>query len=283
MTGGAIAINPQVQEKLSRLGIRNQWDLILHLPIRYEDETHLFPIGEAPPGQTVQVEGIIVHAEVVLRPRRQLVCQVEDPSGGLVMRFLNFYASQIKTYAAGKRVRLLGEIRNGFFGAEMVHPKCRIVSEGESLAETMTPVYSVTAGLTQKTLIKYIGQALRDAQEMHMLTETLPERIVKQYRLTSFGDSIEYLHHPPPDAPVEALQARTHPAWRRIKFDELLAQQLSMRWHYRQRRSRGAPVLVQKNELVKRFLAQLAFRLTPAQIRVSAEISRASCSLRSAP
>ncbi|MEK6595796.1 MAG: ATP-dependent DNA helicase RecG, partial [Pseudomonadota bacterium] len=125
-----------VQEKLSCLGIRTELDLILHLPIRYEDETHLFPISDAPQGQVVQVEGVIIHNEVVIRPRRQLVCQVEDRSGILVMRFLNFYGSQIKTYAVGKRVRLLGEIRSGFFGAEMVHPKCRIVREGESLADT---------------------------------------------------------------------------------------------------------------------------------------------------
>ena len=262
----------QVQEKLSRLGIATELDLILHLPIRYEDETHLFPIADAPPGQTVQVEGVIIHNEVVFRPRRQLVCQVEDNSGVLVMRFLNFYGSQIKTYAVGKRVRLLGEIRSGFFGAEMVHPKCRIVRTGESLADTMTPVYPTTAGLTQTILGKLIAQALRNAQ--HMLTETIPDSIIRKYRLMNLPDSIQCLHNPPPEVSIEALQARTHPAWRRVKFDELLAQQLSMRLHYRQRRSRSAPALAQKDTLKQQFLAQLNFTLTTAQIRVCAEISR---------
>lgn len=267
-------VSANVQEKLSRLGIRNELDLILHLPIRYEDETHLFPISDAPPGQMVQVEGVIIHNEVVIRPRRQLVCQIEDSSGILVMRLLNFYGSQIKTYAVGKRVRLLGEIRTGFFGAEMVHPKCRIVRESESLAESMTPVYPATAGLTQKILGKLIGQVLQDAQKTQALTETLPENIIKKYRLAGLQESVMCLHNPPPDVSVEALQARTHPAWRRIKFDELLAQQLSMRLHYRQRRSHSAPVLVQKNKLAKLLLKQLAFELTAAQIKVSAEISR---------
>jgi len=267
-------VSANVQEKLSRLGIRNELDLILHLPIRYEDETHLFPISDAPPGQMVQVEGVIIHNEVVIRPRRQLVCQIEDSSGILVMRFLNFYGSQIKTYAVGKRVRLLGEIRTGFFGAEMVHPKCRIVRESESLAESMTPVYPTTAGLTQKILGKLIGQILQDAQKTQALTETLPEKIIKKYRLAGLQESVMCLHNPPPDVSVAALQARTHPAWRRIKFDELLAQQLSMRLHYRQRRSHSAPVLVQKNKLAKLLLKQLAFELTAAQIKVSAEISR---------
>lgn len=263
-----------VQEKLSRLGIRSERDLLLHLPIRYEDETHLFPISDAPSGQVVQVEGVIIHTEVVIRPRRQLVCQVEDNSGILVMRFLNFYGSQIKTYAVGKRVRLLGEIRSGFFGAEMVHPKCRIVRESESLAESMTPVYPITAGLTQKILGKLIGQVLQEAQKTQALTETLPEKIIQKHRLIGLKESVMCLHNPPPDVSVEALQARTHPAWRRIKFDEFLAQQLSMRLHYRQRRSHSAPVLAQKDRLIKALLKQLAFELTTAQIKVSAEISR---------
>ncbi|AEJ01876.1 ATP-dependent DNA helicase RecG [Nitrosomonas sp. Is79A3] len=267
-------VSANVQEKLSRLGIRKELDLILHLPIRYEDETHLFPISDALPGQVVQVEGVIIHNEVVMRPRRQLVCQIEDSSGILVMRFLNFYGSQIKTYAVGKRVRLLGEIRSGFFGAEMVHPKCRIIRKSESLAESMTPIYPTTAGLTQSILGKLIGQVLQDAQKTQALTETLPEKIIQKYRLAGLKESVMCLHNPPPDVSIEALQARTHPAWRRIKFDELLAQQLSMRLHYRQRRSHSAPVLVQKNKLAKLLLKQLAFELTAAQIKVSAEISR---------
>lgn len=261
-------------KKLSRLGIRSELDLILHLPIRYEDETHVFPIADAPPGKTVQVEGLIVHNEVMTRHRRQLVCHVEDSSGQLVMRFLNFYASQIKSYAIGKRVRLLGEIRGGFFGAEMVHPKCRIVQEGESLADTMTPVYSTTAGLAQKVLGKLIGGALQSAQATPFLAETLPENIIQKYQLMGFRESIACLHHPLPETSLDALQTRSHPAWRRIKFDELLAQQLSMRLHYRQRRNRSAPVLPRKQQLIDQFLQQLAFKLTTAQIKVAEEIGR---------
>lgn len=257
-----------------RLGIRNALDLLLHLPLRYEDETHLFSIGDAPHGQTVQVEGVIVHNEVVLRPRRQLVCQVEDNSGMVTMRLLNFYASQIKTYAAGKRVRLLGEIRNGFFGMEMVHPKCRIVHEREALSEAMTPVYPTTAGLTQKILGKLIRQSLHDAQAQQLLTDTLPESMIEQYGLIGFQQSLMYLHHPPPEVSIETLQTRTHPAWQRIKFDELLAQQLSMRMHYRQRRNRSAPALTPKHRLTPQFLDRLPFALTAAQRKVCTEIGR---------
>ena len=263
-----------IQEKLARLGIADEFDLMLHLPLRYEDETHLYPINDVPENKTVQVEGVIIHNEVMYRPRRQLVCQVEDGSGILFMRFLNFYGSQVKAYSIGARVRLLGEVRPGFFGAEMVHPKCRIVRECEPLADALTPVYPTTAGLSSETIRKLIRRTLDSGDHPVHLSEILPDKLLKHYRLPNFRDSIFFLHQPLPDASAALLQERTHPAWRRIKFDELLAQQLSMRLHYRQRRSRGAPALPRKNRLTEALLESLPFQLTSSQKKASAEISR---------
>ena len=239
----------QILEKLSRLGITNKFELLLHLPLRYEDETHIYPINDAPGGKAVQVEGQIIHNEVLSQPRRQLVFQVADGSGILFVRLFNFYGSQRKTYAAGKRVRLLGEIRQGFYGVEMIHPKCRIVREGDPLAETLTPVYPTTVGLSQKTIRGLLGQLLDDYENKELFADTLPDSILAHYQLAGFKDSMMLLHKPPPCVPADSLQTRTHPAWRRIKFDELLAQQLSMRLHYRQRRNRNAPELMAKNKL----------------------------------
>ena len=267
-------VGKAMQEKLARLGIANGFDLVLHLPLRYEDETHLYPIADVPADRTVQVEGVIIHSAVMYRPRRQLVCQVEDGSGILFMRFLNFYGSQVKAYSVGTRVRLLGEVRPGFFGAEMVHPKCRVVSAGTPLADALTPVYPTTAGLSQEAIRKLIRQALARSDHAGSLTEALPVEIIKHYQLHRFRDSVMFLHQPPPDASAILLQERTHPAWRRIKFDELLAQQLSMRLHYQQRRSRSAPALLEKNKLTSALLQLLPFKLTGAQKKVLAEISR---------
>lgn len=263
-----------VQEKFAKLGIINEFGLILHLPLRYEDETHLCPIRDVPEGKAVQVEGVIIHSEVMYRPRRQLVCQVEDGSGILSIRFLNFYSSQIKAYSVGARVRLLGEARPGFFGTEMVHPKCRIVREGVPLPDALTPVYPTTAGLSQAVIRKLVRQALIGDDRVSNLSETLPNKILKHYRLNSFRDSVMFLHQPPSDASAHLLQERTHPAWRRIKFDEFLAQQLSMRLHYQQRRSHSAPALPGRNELTKALLESLSFSLTSAQRKTFSEISR---------
>ena len=50
-------------DKLVRLGITRELDLILHLPLRYDDETRLYPINEAPPGRDVLVQGRVVDCE----------------------------------------------------------------------------------------------------------------------------------------------------------------------------------------------------------------------------
>jgi ATP-dependent DNA helicase RecG len=200
---------------------------------------------------------------------------VEDGSGSLFLRFLNFYGSQVKAYSKGTRVRLLGEARSGFFGVEMVHPKCRIIHEHAPLPETLTPVYPSTASLSSETLRKLIQQILQqiaDSNKQQEALETLPETLLEHYRLPGFRDSIFFLHNPPPDAPMVLLQQRTHPAWRRIKFDELLAQQLSMRLRHRQRRSSNSPILREKKELTGALLQSLPFRLTRGQENAFSDI-----------
>jgi len=255
--------------KLRRLGIHRPFDLVLHLPLRYEDETRLVPIAEAPPGATVQVEGEVIHSDIMFRPRRQLVCQVKDDSGLLFVRFLNFYPNQARMLAEGVRVRLYGEVRSGFFGEEMVHPRVRLVRKGTPLPRSLTPVYPVTAGISQAAMRALVAREVRDGD----LAESLPPDVLKRHGLPGFGDSVRFLHEPPPDAPVEALEDRSHPAWRRMKFDELLAQQLSMRLHYRERRRRNAPALPDTGMLTGRLIGSLPFVLTAAQRRAMAEIA----------
>ena len=257
-------------KKLAKLGLRSADDLALHLPHRYEDETRLSAPEQARPGEPVQVEARVLKPEVKYRPKRQLVVHAE----GLVLRFLNFYGSQLKQFQRaadeGLLVRAYGEVRPGFFGAEMVHPRYRIVPEGEPLPQSLTPVYPTTAGLSQYALRKLVHQALDEA----VLDDTLPEAFRRRHALAGIAESIRVLHRPAPDASAEELAGRTGEAWRRVKFDELLAQQLSMRIAYRARRRRNAIALPANGPLLKRFLGKLPFRLTRAQSRAMAEILR---------
>ncbi|MDH4286583.1 MAG: ATP-dependent DNA helicase RecG, partial [Gallionella sp.] len=254
-------ISPATLAKLAKLGIHHRADLLLHLPLRYEDETHLTPIATMQVGETVQVQGIIAHSEVAFRPRRTLVCRLEDNGGELYLRFLNFYPSQQKQLAVGKQIRAVGEVRMGYYGLEMVHPKCRAVEEDTPLQQSLTPVYPTTAGLGQAALRKLITNAL----ETIPLPDTLPDALLKKLKLAGFADSLKLLHSPSPDIAASTLEERTHAAWRRIKFDELLAQQLSMRVHHRERGKRSAPALVPQQRLTDALLARLPFALTGAQ------------------
>jgi len=255
--------------KLAKLGIRSSADLVLHLPLRYEDETRLTAIAELMPGVPAQVEAEIVDSSVQYRPRRQLVVRVSDTSGTLVLRFLNFYGSQLKQLAVGRRLRIFGEPRGGFLGDEMVHPRYRLVEAGEALPEAMTPIYPTTAGVSQLLLRKSIAAALSKAD----LDDTLPGAVRKRHHLWSYADSVRLLHHPTPSVAQAALSTRAHPAWRRIKFDELLSQQLSLRRAHDARRAKTAPPLKASGKLCKQLLAQLSFTLTGAQQRAWGEIA----------
>ncbi|MBI3480142.1 MAG: ATP-dependent DNA helicase RecG [Nitrosomonadales bacterium] len=262
-------IPPATLAKLAKLGIHHRADLLLHLPLRYEDETHLTPIDTVQAGETVQVQGIVTHSEVAFRPRRTLVCRMEDDGGELYLRFLNFYPSQQKQLAVGKQIRAVGEVRMGYYGLEMVHPKCRAVDEQTPLQQSLTPVYPTTAGLSQTILRKLINNAL----EALPLSDTLPQALLDKFELANFSDSIRLLHNPTPDISASALEGRSHTAWRRIKFDELLAQQLSMRVHHRERGKRLAPALSAHGKLAGQLTEALPFALTRAQQRTYAEIS----------
>jgi len=262
---------PALVGRLAKLDIRGERDLALHLPLRYEDETRLTTIRQAPAGQPVQVEGVVEACELLPRPRRQLVARVVDDSGGLSVRLLNFYPQQIKQLEPGRRVRLFGEIRVGFFGHEMVHPRIHPAEPGEALPEALTPVYPTTAGLAQSALRKLIGCALARLPEGDILPADLRTRL----HLPDFHAALRFLHAPPPGTPLAELEAKTHPAWRRIKFEELLVQQLSLRRAHAARRAKNAPRLAGSNgSLTKALLASLPFQLTGAQQRAVAEIGR---------
>ncbi|MDR0378821.1 MAG: ATP-dependent DNA helicase RecG [Candidatus Accumulibacter sp.] len=262
-----------LKARLGRLGLTRWNDLALHLPLRYEDETRIDTIAEAEIGCPVQLEVSVREVSVLSRPRRQLMVWVADASGEMALRFLNFYGSQCQQFERaredGRKLRVFGEIRHGFYGPEMVHPRYHPVREGESLSASLTPVYPTTAGVSQAILRKYVAAALASVD----LSELLDEAWCREHGFPPFDAALRLLHAPPPDVPEDALQSRAHPAWRRIKFDELLAQQLSLRRAYWSRRQRAAPRIAPAGLLSRRLCESLSFILTAAQRRVAVEIA----------
>ena len=235
---------------------------MLHLPLRYDDETVLVAPESAPEGKPVQVEARVLKAQVAFRPKRQLIVHAE----GLVLRFFNFWGSQLRQFQqaaeSGRHVRAFGELRRGLLGApEMAHPRYRIVDPGEPLPQALTPIYPATDKLKQQDL----RAAILSALDGEVLDDTLPVELRSRLGLADFGDSVRLLHRPSPGDDLAA-------AWRRVKFDELLAQQLSMRFAYRRRRARRSPVLKVNGPLLQSFLQSLPFKLTRAQARAMQQV-----------
>ena len=254
---------------LARLGIRREQDLPLHLPIRYEDETRIVPIARVRPGETVQVEGEVARTEIVPRPRRMLVVELRDDAGDRIdLRFFNFWGSQLKQFGSGRRVRAQGEARGGLFGLELVHPRWRLVDAGEALPDRLTPVYSTVSGIGQARIRAAVLGALRKLA----WPETVPADVARRLGLPPVADALRALHQPAPGVSLEALQERATPEWRRVIFDELLAQQLSLKRARAARASLAAPALG-SCAAVERLLGALPFRLTGAQQRAWAEVA----------
>ena len=253
---------------LRKLGLARDIDLALHLPMRYVDETRIVPIATLRDGDTAQVQGTVRECRVETRTRRQLVVRLADASGELVLRLVHFYPSHQKTLAVGQLVRARGEVRGGFFGREMVHPEFRAVGADTALPQALTPVYPSSAQLPQAYLRKAVASALVRAP----LAELLPAELLPP-GLPTLHEALQFLHHPSPAVPLETLEDHSHPAWQRLKFEELLAQQLSQAQAQAARALLAAPVLPPRSDgLAARLLATLPFALTAAQRRVVAEI-----------
>lgn len=261
--------NNSLKEKLAKLGLHRDMDFVVHLPLRYEDETRITPIRELVPGRNVLIQGTVLGHTVQYRPRRQLIAKLQDDSGIVTLRWLHFYPSQLNALKKGALLRFKGEVRQGFSGLEMVHPNMR--SANRPLATTLSPIYPTTSGLSQNQLNKAILDALKRVD----LTDTLPKAIQEKFSLWSFERAIRFLHHPDKNAPTESLLDKSHPAWRRVQFDELLAQQLALA-QARERRLQLKTITMPLSigPLQQQLIEQLPFKLTHAQERVVQEIIR---------
>jgi len=259
--------------RLRALGVATIHDLLFLLPIRYEDRTHVVPLGELLPGQRAAVEGEVLLTEIAFRGRRQMLCKIADGSGFLTLRFFHFTVQQQNALTRGSRIRCFGEARRGAAGLEIVHPEYRRTdAAGPKTAEDhLMPIYPATEGITQGRLRMLMGLAL-DSSAARDLEDCLPSGLLTDSRLPSLREAIAYVHRPPVDAPVQELLDRRHPAQRRLAFEELLAHQLSLKLLRRRIQSDAGWPLATDGSLKGALLTALPFEPTGAQRRVLLEI-----------
>jgi len=271
--GGAVRVLSMPQKALRKMGLLRPVDLALHLPFRYEDETLLSQLSEARDGEVVQIEAVVQSCQVVFKPRRQLQAVVDDGSDICTLRFFNFYPNMQKALEVGRHVRLRGEVRGGFMGRTMMHPT--VQAAGAALATALTPVYPSSAELPQAYLRKAVLGGLAQALRMQAFTETIPAQHLPAHSW-GLAQALQFLHHPTPDVSLAQLEDHTHPAWQRLKAEELLAQQLSQLQSKRERQLLNAPMLAHSHTpqgVLAQLHATLPFQLTLAQQRVVQEIA----------
>jgi ATP-dependent DNA helicase RecG len=259
--------------KLAKLGIATVQDLLFLLPLRYEDRTRIVPIGSVRVGERAVIEGDVLLCEVSYRGRRQLLCRIADGSGSLTLRFFHFSSSQQQALTRGTRLRCFGELRRGPGGPEIVHPEYRRVSPDSTGVEAaLTPIYPLTEGIQQGRLRQLTTLALGELAR-RPVPDWVPPAVLKPLQLPALGQALEYVHRPPPDANVELLASGRHPVQRRLAFEELLAQQLSLRLLRREiQRDPGWQLARDSGSLISEFVRSLPFKLTGAQRKAWQEI-----------
>ncbi len=272
-------------ERLARLAVHQVRDLLFLLPLRYEDRTRLWPIGGLIPGTRVTIDGTVDLTEVVMRGRRSLLCSISDGTGSITLRFFHFSRAQQKGLSRGARLRCFGEVRKGPARLEMVHPEYQRLAEDEEpdLEERLTPYYPATEGLQQPRLRRFVQLAL-DALGQGGLEELIPAEASAALGFPDLDDALRFIHRPPVGTDPADLQAGSHPALRRLAFEELLAHQVALRRLREKVRAEQAWPLPGPGPRVREFVSRLPFALTGAQQRVldevSADMSEASPMLR---
>jgi ATP-dependent DNA helicase RecG len=254
------------------LGLEDVFSLVMHLPIRYIDETIVTPIRDIKMGVLSQIEAEIIRAEIVYKPKKMLIVQVKDTSGSLQLRFLHFYPSQMKMFEAGNRIRILGEARHNLFAFEMIHPQCKLTREGDILPDTLTPIYSLVAGVGQKTVKDAIDKIFHHFDLKNYLKDLFLPSIYEKLNLPNLYESLKSIHHPKDFKEATKHETFSSMPYQRIIFDEFLAQQLSLRSNYLIRRALTATPFKATNKLTNIFINYLEFDLTNAQKKVIQEI-----------
>jgi ATP-dependent DNA helicase RecG len=210
-------VGPRVAEKLQKLGIDSQRDLLFHLPLRYEDRTFVTPVGSLQPGQRCQIEAEVLHAGVSFRrtgrSRRVLAAKLADNTGVVALRFFYFNANQQKLFEKGNWLRCFGEVRLAQGELEMIHPEVELIDidEPSPLPQTLTPIYPTTEGLHQLS-IKRILQQVIEKLTTDGIVETLPQDWLDDNDFPDIGSAMLALHRPESKADSELISRSQHPA-----------------------------------------------------------------------
>ncbi|WP_395496960.1 ATP-dependent DNA helicase RecG [Rickettsiella endosymbiont of Litargus connexus] len=283
-----LGVGQKITGYLNKCGILNLQDLLLHLPLRYENRTQLTPIEALRSGTHALIAGVIQADSHRIKSRKGYSCNLSDETGCITLRFFHFKPKQSQQFKKGLRLLCFGEIRtkkNKFFELEMIHPDYEFLRSHNQLIlpNYLTGIYPSTPGMSQRLWHKLITQVLHLLftkaetklihKQQHYFPEYLPEDLLKRIQFPTLLEALYYIHRPPADAPLDELATGKHITQQRLALEELLAHSLSVQQMKKKRAAEIAPHLKADPALIKRFLTALPFQLTQAQKRVIKEIN----------
>ena len=262
-------VGPKLQQRLEALGLFCIEDILYHFPLRYQDRTQLTTIGSLQDGVDAVVQGSIRLASIVPGRRPTLIAKIEDGTGVLTVRFFHFRRAQAQQMKPGLPIALFGQARRSGAGLDMVHPEYRLEDASILLEAALTPIYPTVEGLGQGLWRKLTEQALT------ILKKNCPEDLLQGVADSPFAlaDAIQFLHRPPPNAPVESIREWQHPAQLRLALEELIAHNLSLQMLRAKEKACLAVAMKSDQSIGGPFLADLPFQPTAAQQRVIQEIA----------
>jgi ATP-dependent DNA helicase RecG len=266
-------IGPRIGEMLARLlGTGDEEprvvDILFHLPVAIIDRSKQPGIAKASEGQVVTLKVRVDRHQPPPRGNKRIPYRVfaHDETGEIALTFFHAKRDWLeKTLPIGATRYVSGRMEWFNGRPAMVHPDYVVGEEDFASLPLIEPVYPMTAGLSAKTLVRAIGQAV---EGVPALPEWSDAALLAEKHWPTFGEALASAHHPETASDLEPGS----PARSRLAYDELLASQLAlalMREH--QRRSTG---LARRGDgrLREKLIAALPFELTGSQRAALADI-----------
>nr|WP_246357761.1 ATP-dependent DNA helicase RecG [Pyxidicoccus fallax] len=270
-------LGPRLVSTLNKKGLRRLGDILFLLPRCYEDRRRLCTIAELEPGQRGVTVGVVRAADFVpgRGGKRMFRAVVADRSGSIAATYFNAGPWLKSRFTVGKRIVLSGEVRATMSGREMAHPELESAEDIESSSvhfNRIVPIYPGFERAEQRSfrdLAALVGEKYANALE-----DPLPADLRARMELMGLPDALRYIHFPPGEADLEALDTHQSDAHRRLAFDELFFLQLGMALKRQGVKAEEGISFDVSPARLDKARAALPFQLTDAQARVVQEIAR---------